>query len=212
MSKTRGQIIYKIRGRKYVVYVTFFISCHSWIGFFYVVAKLYTRTKTNSIKKENCDYRFIQVDNVKTRSKMSEESNPIDRHKTAACMMYAILKTRVFEVNYSVPNLPYVIRLANEYLAFFVALNMIEQYKRTDQKKKNEKENYQLVIPETKYEVQKDVVNDVTDSNFIISMCLTLANIKNIDCFDTFAYATILFLLEINTDNLLQYKTSIKAD
>lgn len=36
--------------------------------FTYYVAKWYVRTKTNSIKKENCDYRFIQVDNIKTRS------------------------------------------------------------------------------------------------------------------------------------------------
>lgn len=38
------------------------------LSFAFYIAKLYTRTKTNSIKKENCDYRFIQVDNVKTRS------------------------------------------------------------------------------------------------------------------------------------------------
>lgn len=36
--------------------------------FAYYIAILYIRTKNNPIKKENCDYRFIQVDNVKTRS------------------------------------------------------------------------------------------------------------------------------------------------
>lgn len=170
--------------------------------------------KCLSIDSNACKkiYKNYEKKRIETRSKMSEESNPIDRHKTAACMMYAILKTRVFKVNYGVPDLPYVIRLANEYLALFVSFNMIEQYKRTDQKRDNKKEDYQLIIPETKYEVQKDVANDVTNSNFIISMCLTLANIKNIECFDTFSYATILFLMEVNTDNLLMYNNSNKED
>lgn len=166
--------------------------------------------KCLSINPKACKkiYKNYEKKRIETRSKMSEESNPIDRHKTAACMMYAILKTRVFKIDYRVPDLPYVIRLANEYLAFFVALNIIEQYKRTDQRREHEKEDYQIIIPETKYEVQKDVVSDVTNSNFIISMCLTLANIKNIECFDTFSYATILFLMEVNTDNLLTYGNS----
>ena len=68
MNRTKGQIIHKIGGREMLYLFSFLLAILVGLAFFYHVAKLYVRTKTNSIKKENCDYRFIEVDNVKTRS------------------------------------------------------------------------------------------------------------------------------------------------
>ena len=44
---------------------------------------------------------------------MSDAFKPIDRHKTAAGMMYAILRANVFKVNKSISCLPEPLRLAN---------------------------------------------------------------------------------------------------
>lgn len=135
---------------------------------------------------------------------MVNASKPIDRHKTAACMIYAILRAKVFKVDKFILCLPEPIRLANEYLAFYVAINIIEQYKRTDVvdgEKVNS--NYQLIISTTFYESQTNQMTGEVDNLFISSICLTLANIKQLRYFDVFSYSTIMFLLEKNTDNII---------
>lgn len=155
-------------------------------------------------------YSYYEKKRIEIRSAyMSDASKPIDRHKTAASMMYAILRAKVFTVNKSIPCLPEPIRLANEYLAFYVAMNIIEQYKRTDTiaGKKNSP-NYQLLIPATSYESQKNEMTGEVDESFVSSICLTLANIKNLKYFDIFSYATIMFLMEKNTDNII-YRDNI---
>lgn len=151
-------------------------------------------------------YKFYEKKRIEIRTiYMADASKPIDRHKTAACMMYAILRAKVFKINKSIPCLPEPIRLANEYLAFYVAINIIEQYKRTDA---DENKDYLLIIPSTFYESQNNQMTGEVNNSFVSSICLTLANIKNIKYFDVFSYATIMFLLEHNTDNIL-YKDSI---
>lgn len=157
-------------------------------------------------------YNYYEKKRIEIRKKyMSDSSKPIDRHKTAASMMYAILRAKVFKVNKLISCLPEPLRLANEYLAFYVAMNIIEQYKRTDlvNGKKSNSE-YQLIIPTTCYESQSNLVTGDVDNSFISSICLTLANIKNLKYFDIFSYSTIMFLLETNTDNVL-YKEGITS-
>ena len=150
-------------------------------------------------------YHYYEKKRIEIRNVyMSDASKPIDRHKTAASMMYAILKANVFKVNKSIPCLPEPLRLANEYLAFYVAMNIIEQYKRTDEINGEKiSKNYQLIIPKTSYESQTNQMTGEVDNSFISSICLTLANIKNLKYFDVFSYATIMFLLEKNTDNII---------
>lgn len=133
-------------------------------------------------------YHYYEKKRIEIRNVyMSDASKPIDRHKTAASMMYAILK--------SIPCLPEPLRLANEYLAFYVAMNIIEQYKRTDEINGEKiSKNYQLIIPKTSYESQTNQMTGEADNSFISSICLTLANIKNLKYFDVFSYATIMFL------------------
>lgn len=151
-------------------------------------------------------YKYYEKKRIEVRTvNMIDASKPIDRHKTASCMMYAILRAKVFKIDKSNPSLPEPIRLANEYLAFYVAINIIEQYKRTDtQNGVKVNSNYQLVIPSTSYESQSNQMTGEVENSFISSICLTLANIRNIRFFDIFAYSTILFLLEENTDNILK--------
>lgn len=151
-------------------------------------------------------YYFYEKKRIETRMNyMLDSSKPIDRHKTAASMMYAILQAKVFKVNYRIPNLPEPLRIANEYLAFYVALNIVELYKRRDdlQNKGVADSNYLLSIPNTKYEGVVDQNTKQAGASFISSICLTLANIKKLKYFDLFSYSTILFLLENNTDEII---------
>lgn len=149
-------------------------------------------------------YKLYEKKRIEIRSNyMLDSSKPIDRHKTASCMMYAILNAKVFKVNYFIHNLPEQLSLANEYLAVFVGFNIVELYKRRDDfvDRNIERSNYNLIIPNTEYEVMNSK-GEMGDS-FISSLCLSLFNIKKVNRFDVFAYATILFLLENRTDMIL---------
>ena len=66
------------------------------------------------------------------RNYMEKTAVSLDRHKIAACMVYAILKSRVLSVNEFIPHLPERLLMANEYLAVYVGINIIEQYRRND--------------------------------------------------------------------------------
>lgn len=151
-------------------------------------------------------YHFYEKKRMDIRMNyMLDSSKPIDRHKTAVTMMYAILRAKLFKINYRISNLPKELRMANEYVALNVALNIIELYKRRDELINNGIENsqYQLIIPETKYEQTVNLYEGKQGTSLIDSMCLTLANIRNLKYFDVFSYATILFLLENGTDDIL---------
>lgn len=159
-------------------------------------------------------YYFYEKKRMEIRMDyMLDSSKPIDRHKTAASMMYAILRAKVFKINYRIQNLPEPLRIANEYLAFYVAINIVELYKRRDdlQNKGINDSKYLLSIPDTKYEGVFNLYTKQAGASFISSICLTLANIKKLKYFDLFSYATILFLLENNTDEIIA-KDEIIAD
>lgn len=132
---------------------------------------------------------------------MSKKSTvALDRHKVASCMIYAILKAKPIKVKRWVNNLPEKVLLSNEYLAFFVALNIIEMYK-TDEKRENGiMDEYQIIIPKTYHEDCSK--NNTYESNFCKS--LYYISIKNMKQYDIFAYADILFLLEKYTDTYLE--------
>lgn len=121
---------------------------------------------------------------------MNLESKPLDRHKIGAVMMYAILKSRPFHVSKTVRALPSQLLMANEYLAFYVALNIVELYKMDDTRSNKDKTiGYHLILPDT-YHADEYVEN----------VCKALYYVKNPDNFDIFAYANILFLLEKYSD------------
>ncbi len=134
-------------------------------------------------------------DYVKNRYMDSKNSVALDRHKVASCMIFAILKTKPLIVNRFIHDLPETILLANEYLAFFVALNIIEMYKLDEL---NGSQEYEIILPRTYHE---QVENENT---FLVNTCRALyyTRLKNVNEFDVFSYATILFLLERYTDTL----------
>ncbi len=116
----------------------------------------------------------------------------LDRHKVAACMMYAILKAKPLKINRKIPSLDEKILLANEYLALYVALNIVVMYK-MDQCQLKEGE-YEILFPETYF---NDPSND-----YVTNYCRTLYYVsrENLNKFEVLAHSNILFLLEKYTD------------
>lgn len=134
---------------------------------------------------------------------MSKE-NPValDRHKVAACMVYAILKVSPIKVNMWISNLPEKIVLANEYLAFYTALNIIEMYKLDEFNDENIDRDYQIIVPRTYHE------DENPQNTYESNLCKAWYYIKidNIEKFDTLGYANVFFLLEKYTDTYLKLK------
>lgn len=129
------------------------------------------------------------------RNYMEKTAVSLDRHKIAACMVYAILKSRVLSVNEFVPHLPERLLMANEYLAVYVGINIIEQYRRNDGL---QEPNDKLVFPITYHEA------DGQDSAFIDNLCKGLYySRRKIDHMDIFAYSNIYFFMEKYTDTVL---------
>lgn len=116
----------------------------------------------------------------------------LDRHKVAACMMYAILKAKPLKINRKIPNLDEKILLSNEYLALYAALNIVVMYK-MDQCQLKEGE-YEILFPETYF---TDPSND-----YVTNYCRTLyyVSMENLNKFEVLAHANILFMLEKYTD------------
>lgn len=124
---------------------------------------------------------------------MNLESKPMDRHKIGAVMIYAILKSRPFLVAKTIPKLPNQLLMANEYLAFYVALNIVELYRMDDAlSNENRSDRNNLILPTTYH-----------GDSYIENVCKALYYVKNPDYFDIFAYADILFLLEKYSDTYL---------
>ena len=149
---------------------------------------------------EKCQYSIYnhyqnKRDFVKDRYMKQSEDAALDRHKVASCMMYAILKTRPIKVNRLVRDLPEKALLANEYLAFFVSLNILEMYRRNQF---GDKAKCEIVLPRTYHEISE------SGSDFLSNTCKALyyIGLQGIEKFDVFAYSSIFFLLEKYTDTV----------
>lgn len=135
----------------------------------------------------------------------------LDRHKVAACMVYAILKAYPLKINRWISNLPERIILANEYLAFYVALNLIEMYEVDVRKEKGIQKDYQIIVPRTYHE--EDKPQNTYESN--LCKAWNYIKIHNMEQFDVFGYANVFFLLQKYTDNymdLIDLKTELEAE
>lgn len=125
---------------------------------------------------------------------MNSESQPIDRHKIGSVLIYSILKSHIFKVTkIAKQHLLPVLLMANEYLAIYVALSVVESYitEENNLEANNSKKVKQLEIPMTFHN---------NDSNaYIDNLCQALYYLRNNKEFDVFAYANILFLLEAYT-------------
>lgn len=121
----------------------------------------------------------------------------LDRHKVAACMMYAILKCRIWKVNRFVPHLPDKLLMANEYLAVYVAINIMEQYRIDDGKSASE---YKIIFPITYHETSSG------ESDYLSNLCKSLYYLRHkVWTMDIFAYSNIMFFLEKYTDTVLTH-------
>lgn len=121
---------------------------------------------------------------------MMPPARALDRHKVAACMLYAILQGKVFNINKIKRTLPYQILMANEYLAVFIAMNIVEQYKRDEL---GNNSTYKLVFPRTYHETDKN------PNDFLDNLCKSLYYIKPSQI-NIFAYSMIFFFMERYTD------------
>lgn len=128
---------------------------------------------------------------------MNEENKPMDRHKIGSVMMYAILKSRLLHIhNLYKTRVPHQLLMANEYLAVYVALSVVESYRRDDCKTNGfdvsacDEKLWRLLLPNTYH-----------DDSYIDNLCKSLYYIPDISKFDIFAYSNILYLLEIYTDS-----------
>lgn len=144
-------------------------------------------------------YSFYEKERLYIRHYfMDFENKPMDRHKIGSVMIYAILKSKPFSVNRLIPNLPNKLLMANEYLSFYVALSIVESYIIDDMKERNENNiKMQLILPKTYHEKQSGESNGEV---YIENVCKALYYVKNMNNFDIFAYADILFLLEKHHD------------
>lgn len=152
---------------------------------------------TKVLEIRNCKnkiFHFYQKKRDYIRSNyMTKEYNvALDRHKVASCMLFAILKAKPFKVKRNI-RLDERLLLANEYLAFYVALNIIENYRMSVNKMKENK--CQILFPETYQE-------KTGSTDFLTNICRNLyfLSVYNIDKYDVLAYSNILFLLEKYTD------------
>jgi len=147
--------------------------------------------KQKSIDKiyKNYELKRLEI----RRFFMNFEKKPMDRHKIGAVMIYAVLKSKIFKINKRIPNLPDEMLMANEYLAIYLALSIVESYKRDELKD----EEWLLRIPNTYHEN-----NTENKEIYINNMSKALYNIPNIKYFDIFAYSNVLFLLEKYTDTI----------
>lgn len=111
-------------------------------------------------------------------------------------MMYAVLKSRVLKINRFIPHLPHRLLMANEYLAVYVGLNIIGQYRISDGLEEPES---RLILPVTYHEI------DSEESDFPDSFCKALYYLRyRLRNMDIFAYANILFFIEKYTDTRKQ--------
>lgn len=149
-------------------------------------------------------YRNYQKKRDYIKYNYMSKKNPValDRHKVAACMVYAILKASPIRVNMWISNLPEKIVLANEYLAFYVGLNIIEMYKLDEFNDGSIDTDYQIMVPRTYHE------DENPQNTYESNLCKAWYYIKidNIEKFDTLGYANVFFLLEKYTDTYLKLK------
>lgn len=160
--------------------------------------------------KKNIDkkiFKYYQRKRDFIRYNYMSRKTPValDRHKVAACMVYAILKAYPLKINKWIANLPEKIVLANEYLAFYVALNLIEMYELDALKEKGIKKDYQIIVPKTYHEENN------SQNTYESNLCKAWYYIKidNIERFDVLGYANVFFLLQKYTDIYMEL-TEIK--
>lgn len=169
----------------------------------YVELECFCKNKNDAKIGMSIYYNYQQKrDYIKYNYMSKKNLVALDRHKVAACMVYAILKASPVKVNMWLPNLPEKIIMANEYLAFYSALSIIEMYKLDEFNDKGFNYDYKIIVPKTYHE------DENPENTYESNLCKAwyYIRIDDIEKFDTLGCANIFFLLEKYTDTYLKLK------
>jgi len=147
----------------------------------------------NENSKNKIFNRYIKIrDNIKKKYMEDSESN-IDRHKIASVMMAAIeevypikvSKKYIFQLWRSKKELDKRYVYANETLAFFTALSIIENYKDYGIDGKIEMARNSITLPDT-----------FNESDYAMNTCIDLYFGKRSKNINILTFSNVFFLLE----------------
>lgn len=135
---------------------------------------------------------------------MKNPNENIDRHKIAACMMFAIMDIYPiyiplkYKIKAILKREPFSQELSyiNEYIAIYTALSILDNFFIQDQKDgKLDKRRHKIYIPETFCD----------DYGYLLNMCIDLKFGKMKNKINILTYSNIFFLMEyqhpFNNDN-----------
>lgn len=163
--------------------------------------------------KVNRIYHYYEKKRLEIRRYfMNLESKPMDRHKIGAVLIYAILRSNLFQIKKRAKcSLPEQLLMANQYLALYVGLSVVESYKRDDyisthkelpqEDIDKQRSSWELILPHT--------YHGDSAGAYIHTTCKALYYNTRSANFDVFAYANILFLLERYTDTVKELPTPL---
>lgn len=137
--------------------------------------------------------KYIKIRDKIKKKYMEDSDLNIDRHKIASIMMTAIEEVYPIKVYKK-----YILQLwkkkeelneryvyANETLAFFTALSIIESYKEYGIDGKVEMKRKTIVLPET-----------FNESDYAMNTCIDLYFAKRNKCINILTFSNVFFLLE----------------
>lgn len=136
----------------------------------------------------------------KTYLKINYMQNPnthLDRHKIAACMMYAIVSSHPILIKPSAIWNKYVKKekfpikhlLLNEYLGIYTALSIVQSFKMYNEGQDNDNVNQKIInMPIT-----------TNGEDYIYNTCLDLYLSKKKKNINVLTFANVFFLLETGT-------------
>lgn len=137
--------------------------------------------------------RYIKIRNNIKKKYMEDSDSNIDRHKIASVMMAAIeevypikvSKKYIFKLWKSKKELDRRYIYANETLAFFTALSIIENYKDYGIDGKKEMTRNSIILPET-----------FNESDYAMNTCIDLYYGKRSKNINILTFSNVFFLLE----------------
>lgn len=112
---------------------------------------------------------------------MCEESQYIDRHKIASCLLGAIVLVSPVTVKTTLPDIPERMIFANEGLGFYTAICVLESFCKGE---------IHIKIPEVDGNEEKKM------PTYVRNICIDLFKLKIEHKYNVLTYSNILFLLE----------------
>lgn len=142
------------------------------------------RRKCLSVKRDYEKKIYKQYERLRKDLKskdMCEESQYIDRHKIASCLLGAIVLVSPVTVKTTLQDIPERMIFANEGLGFYTAICVLESFC---------KEEIHILIPEVEESGQYDM------PMYVRNICIDLFKLKIEHKYNVLTYSNILFLLE----------------